>query len=83
MQEAAEVFNSLVNDPELKDSAILVFANKMDLPDAMTVPQISEALGLTRLGKDRKWFVQASSAPLGNGLYEGMDWLSRNYTKAQ
>ena len=44
----------------------------MDLPQAMTVPEISEALGLTRLSKDRKWFVQASSAPLGNGLYEGM-----------
>ena len=83
IQEAAEVFSFLANDPELKNSAILVFANKMDLPDAMTVPQISEALGLTRLSGDRKWFVQASSAPQGNGLYEGMDWLSRNYTKAQ
>ena len=71
-----------MHDPELKDAAILVFANKMDLPQAMTVPQISEALGLTQI-TDRKWYVQASSAPLGNGLYEGMDWLSRNYTKAQ
>ena len=82
IKEAAEVFSSLVNDPELKDAAILVFANKMDLPHAMSVPQISEALGLTKI-TDRKWYVQASSAPLGNGLYEGMDWLSRNYTKAQ
>ena len=81
IDEAAEVFNNLINDEELKNCAILVFANKMDLPQAMTVPEISEKLGLVKLDSSRRWFIQASNAQRGDGLYEGMDWLSRNYAK--
>ena len=47
----------------------------------MTVPELTDALNLTQLGLDRKWFIQASNAKTGNGLYEGMDWMSRNFYK--
>ena len=56
---------------------VLIYANKMDLPGALSVPQISDRLGLPTL-RDRKWQVQASNAARGDGLYEGMDWLAKN-----
>ena len=77
--EAAEVFNRLATDEELKDATVLVYANKQDLPGALTVPELTEALGLHKLPKDRNWYIQASNARTGDGLYEGMDWVSRNY----
>jgi small GTP-binding protein len=34
----------LINDEELKDACILVYANKMDLPNAKSIPEITDAL---------------------------------------
>ena len=75
--ESAEALAMILADETMNDVPLLVYANKMDLPNAMTVPQISEALGLTRL-RNRTWQVQASNAQRGDGLFEGMDWLAKN-----
>ena len=64
-------------DESMSDVPVLIYANKMDLPNALTVPEISERLGLHML-RNRKWQVQASNAARGDGLYEGMDWLAKN-----
>ena len=77
ISEAAEELNSLLREDELRESVLLVLANKQDLPNAMSLTQISQRLGLNHI-QNRKWFVQAASATSGDGLYEGLDWLSRN-----
>ena len=41
-------------EDELKDSILLVLTNKQDLPNAMSVQEITEKLGLNNL-KDRLW----------------------------
>lgn len=64
--------------PEMRDAIILIFANKQDLPDAMKPHEIQEKLGLTRI-RDRNWYVQPSCATSGDGLYEGLTWLTSNY----
>ena len=75
--ESAEALNMVLSDETMNGVPLLIYANKMDLPNAMTVPQISEALGLTKL-RGRHWQVQASNAQRGDGLFEGMDWLAKN-----
>ncbi|CAN0878893.1 ADP-ribosylation factor 1 [Linum grandiflorum] len=65
----------VLSDVELRDSALLVFANKQDFPGTMTASEIAHKLGLHSLGQ-RQWFVQCSSATSGEGLYEGLNWLS-------
>lgn len=52
-----------------------MFANKQDLPNAMNPAEITEKLGLNEL-RGRKWYIQATCATQGDGLYEGLDWLS-------
>ena len=47
IDESAEALAMILSDESMSGVPILVYANKMDLPNSMTVPQISESLGLT------------------------------------
>ncbi|CAN1269153.1 ADP-ribosylation factor [Linum perenne] len=58
-----------------QDSIILVFANKQDMKGAMSPMEVCQGLGLPEL-KNRKWHIQGTCALKGDGLYEGLDWLS-------
>ncbi|CAI0445742.1 unnamed protein product [Linum tenue] len=75
ISEARNELHRILTDNELRDSALLVFANKQDFPDAMNTSEVAHKLGLHSLGH-RQWFVQCSSATSGEGLYEGLNWLS-------
>mmetsp|Transcript_4467 Transcript_4467/g.9065 ORF Transcript_4467/g.9065 Transcript_4467/m.9065 type:complete len:248 (-) Transcript_4467:268-1011(-) len=52
----------MLEEDELKDAALCVFANKQDLPGALTSAQVSEALGLTSI-KNREWQIFQVPAP--------------------
>jgi ADP-ribosylation factor-like protein 1 len=71
---ASEELAAMLNEDELKDAALLVFANKQDQPGARGAGEISEALKLGEL-RDRNWSIVACSAVDGSGVDEGMDWL--------
>jgi len=73
--EAAEELQKMLSEDELRDAALLVFANKQDLPNAMSVAELTDKLGLQSL-RNRKWYIQSTCATSGDGLYEGLDWLS-------
>mmetsp|Transcript_25999 Transcript_25999/g.32420 ORF Transcript_25999/g.32420 Transcript_25999/m.32420 type:complete len:181 (-) Transcript_25999:138-680(-) len=77
LAEGAQALHEVLSDESMRDVPVLVYANKMDLPNALTVPQVSERLNLVNL-RNRKWQVQASNAQRGDGLFEGLDWLSKN-----
>ena len=74
IEDAAEELKRMLNEEELKDTVVLVMANKQDLNGAMSPNEITEKLGLSQL-KGRQWLVQGTSATTGQGLNEGMDWL--------
>lgn len=72
---AKDELHRMLAEDELRDSVLLVFANKQDLPGAMKVQEVTDRLGLNKI-RNRQWFIQGSSAPTGAGLYEGLDWLT-------
>jgi len=78
IDEARQELHRIINDREMRDAIILIFANKQDLPEAMKPHEIQEKLGLTRL-RDRNWYVQPACATTGDGLYEGLTWLTSNH----
>jgi len=49
--------------------------NKQDQKHAMRPDQLQERLALHLL-KDRVWYIQPCSATKGDGLYEGLLWLT-------
>jgi ADP-ribosylation factor protein 1 len=75
-EDAREELHRMMNEDELRDAVILVFANKQDLPDAATAAEITDKLGLHTI-RGRNWYIQSTCATSGDGLYEGLDWLSR------
>lgn len=75
IQEACEELNRMLNEDELRDAVVLVFANKQDLPNAMNAAEVTDKLQLHGL-TNRSWYIQATCATSGDGLYEGLDWLS-------
>ena len=74
VEDARTELERMLSEEELRDAVLLVLANKQDLPKAMTPAEITQALGLPNLR--RKWFTQGACATTGDGLYEGMEWLS-------
>ncbi|POY75722.1 putative Small monomeric GTPase [Rhodotorula taiwanensis] len=77
IDEARQELHKILNDREMKDCLLLVFANKQDLPGAMTPTEVTEKLGLLRM-KDRSWYCHPSNAVDGDGLFEGLNWLSQS-----
>ncbi|KAF0046852.1 hypothetical protein F2P81_000485 [Scophthalmus maximus] len=73
--EAREELHRMLSENELQDAVILVFANKQDLPNAMSAAEIMDKMSLHSLSS-RRWYIQATCANTGDGLYEGLDWLS-------
>ncbi|CAG9319252.1 unnamed protein product [Blepharisma stoltei] len=79
VEDAREELHRMLNEDQLRDVVVLVFANKQDLPNAMTAAEITDKLGLHSI-RGRNWFIQSTCATSGDGLYEGLDWLSRTLT---
>ncbi len=75
MDTAALELKSLMQAEELRDSALLVYANKQDMPGALSTAEIREKLYLESY-KGREWRIQGCCASTGDGLYEGLDWVA-------
>lgn len=82
MENAHDELGRMLSEDELRDSALLVLANKQDLPNAMSVQEVAEALGLHKL-RDCRWYIQGACAVNGDGLYEGLDWVSTAITSTR
>ncbi|KFR02813.1 ADP-ribosylation factor 5, partial [Nipponia nippon] len=80
VQESADELQKMLQEDELRDAVLLVFANKQDMPNAMAVSELTDKLGLQTL-RSRTWYVQATCATQGTGLYDGLDWLSHELSK--
>jgi ADP-ribosylation factor protein 1 len=77
--EARYALQRMLDEGGWDHAVLLVFANKQDLPGAMTPDKVTDLLGLSSLHQ-RTWFVQSCCATSGDGLYEGLEWLSKNIT---
>ncbi|KAG1806627.1 ADP-ribosylation factor family-domain-containing protein [Suillus plorans] len=80
ISEAKEELHMLMNNDQLRDSLLLVFANKQDMPGAMSASELTDKLELRMLGR-RTWYIQSTCATSGDGLYEGLEWLATDLRK--
>ena len=72
---ACEELHKMMSAPELQNAALLVFANKQDLPRAMTAGEVADGLKLKTF-RMQPWYVQTCQATTGAGLIEGLDWMA-------
>lgn len=76
MQIAKRELMNIVEEEELKSAVVCVFANKQDMPEALSTAEIAEHLGLDAI-VDKKWTIMATSAMRGDGLKEGFSWIAQ------
>eukprot|EP01006_Ploeotia_vitrea_P016457 TRINITY_DN47136_c0_g1_i2.p1 TRINITY_DN47136_c0_g1~~TRINITY_DN47136_c0_g1_i2.p1 ORF type:complete len:204 (+),score=20.15 TRINITY_DN47136_c0_g1_i2:70-681(+) len=90
MPEVKDELHKILQLEELATCPILFMANKQDLPSALSVTevltskrcycfisQVVEKLELNVLNAmERVWHIEPCCATTGDGLYEGLDWLS-------
>jgi small GTP-binding protein len=80
LEEAADELWRILNDDEMIGKPVLVLANKQDLLHSISVSEMMESLRLMTC-KSRPWYIQATSAKSGEGIYEGMEWLCKECSK--
>jgi ADP-ribosylation factor-like protein 2 len=77
MQDCSKELHSLLQEERLLGATLLVFANKQDLPGALTSEEIKASLGLDKI-KTHHWQIVWCSAVTGENLLHGVDWLLRD-----
>ena len=76
LSEARDELHKMLDEDQLRNASL---CNKQDLPSAMSPSAVSEGLGLRALRRD--WYLQACSAVSGDGIFEGLEWLSQTLKK--
>ena len=74
-EESKLQFHKLLRNSALKNATILIFANKQDLSEVKDVNRLIQDYELDKI-KDHIWHIQPCSALKGEGLVEGIKWLS-------
>ena len=77
MRKAAIELHRIMLDHAMRHACLLVYANKSDLPHALSETQVRDELQLERLAA-HAWHVQSSVATSGRGLWDGFRWLAAN-----
>merc|ERR1719359_1918830 len=59
IEDAKEELNKMLIEDEMREAVLLVFANKQDLPNAMSAAEVTEKLGLNSM-RNQQWFIQST-----------------------
>ncbi|KAF0046360.1 ADP-ribosylation factor-like protein 11 isoform X2 [Scophthalmus maximus] len=81
MMEAHRSLKKVLSDDRLRGVPLMVLANKKDLPNSMTIREISKQLELHSCS-DRSWEIQACSALKGMGLQQAFMSINKMIKKS-
>ena len=73
---ARQELMKILREDTMGDVKVLVFANKQDLPNAMSTSELSEVMKLGTVSQ-KHWWIQGCCGTDGSGLVEGLAWLSK------
>ncbi|KAL3776667.1 hypothetical protein ACHAW5_008698 [Stephanodiscus triporus] len=77
MKETGAELDQLLSEEKLKGVPLMVFANKQDLLNALSLEEIRGTLRLKNIS-ERKWTIQSCSSKTGEGIEEGFHWVMAN-----
>ncbi|XP_062502212.1 ADP-ribosylation factor-like protein 2 isoform X2 [Corticium candelabrum] len=66
--------HQLLQEERLAGATLLVFANKQDLPGALSGGELRQELDLDSI-RSHHWHIQWCSAVSGEKLLDGIDWI--------
>ncbi|KAL0449939.1 UNVERIFIED_CONTAM: ADP-ribosylation factor-like protein 2 [Sesamum latifolium] len=71
--------DNLLKEERLSGASLLIFANKQDIQGSLSSDEIAKVLNLEAMDKSRHWKIVGCSAYTGEGLLEGMYFLTSLY----
>ena len=77
IEETSAELQLLLNEEQLEGVPLLVFANKQDLLNAISIEEIQEGLKLDSI-RGRKVSIRGCSSKSGEGLEDGFAWVMTN-----
>ena len=80
LEFAKERLYAVLSNEELRDVPVLVYANKQDT-GRITPEEMMTRLELEKM--KRSWKIQGTCALSGEGLNEGLEWLSQELKKSK
>lgn len=81
LEEARDELHATLQEEKFPDIPVLIFFNKQDLPNALSVEELIEYFQLRSLTPIRPWHAQGTSISWVEGYREGLTWLSRQLEK--
>ncbi len=78
LDKVREELQSVVADDQLDRAAVLVLANKQDLPDAVRPEELAATLKIETICAGKAVHVQGTVATTGDGVDDGLFWLCRH-----
>ena len=75
MIDCKNELHSLLQEERLMGASLLVFANKIDLPNCSPWEEVEKQLQLSKMNDSHHWTVKPCSAFTGENLIEGIRWL--------
>lgn len=81
LKEAKDELYGIIGEKEMEHAVLLVLGNKQDLKGSMKPTELSNFLNLDKNLKNQLWCVIGSNALTGQGLVEGLSWISNNTRK--
>ena len=77
LRDCKDELHKLLGEEKLAGSSLLIFANKQDIPGALTKKEIAQVLELDQMEK-RHWHIEGCRAVSGEGLLEGFEWCVKD-----
>jgi ADP-ribosylation factor protein 1 len=81
IDEAKTELHRSLREDELLDCCLLVLANKQDLPNSMSIHEVTDKLDLNSIKQN--WSIHPCCATTGEGVTEGFRWLKENFGVAK
>ncbi|KAL4433172.1 hypothetical protein ABPG74_010867 [Tetrahymena malaccensis] len=75
MDEAKQTIEKVIQSQDMNGIPVLILANKQDIA-TMNVSEISNKLQLHTIKGIGQWLIQGCCAKNGEGICDGLDWLS-------
>lgn len=75
ISETTSELSKFMSEDELRGLPLLLYGNKIDLPCALSIAEVTEQMELHKI-RGRKWHFQPCCAITQVGLYEGLSWLA-------
>ncbi|KAL5196986.1 hypothetical protein ABZP36_000498 [Zizania latifolia] len=81
-EDAKSALENVLRHEDLQGAPLLIFANKQDLPAAVTQEELARHLHLKELD-ERPYMFQTGSAYDGAGIKAGIDWLAEEVERSK